>query len=224
MTASETTEMRESRTAELDRLAADAWHNIKSGQQWTHWRYLAQAFAAGREQAMREARTNDPYGPPYNKAFGRWMDDPVRRQWANDKVKGAVDKATRNHLLWCADHMSEIEAWRDTLAQNQRLLWNHPTTVKRQYERAHREVVTREKGEDVMSPAAKMKAALVEATEDAARWKRRAEEGGSLFDVRRDTPQQIARALVENCTASRCEAIAKAIRDEVKRQKQAHAG
>jgi hypothetical protein len=173
---------------------------------------------------MREARTNDPYGPHYTRAFGRWMEDPARRHWASDKVKGAVDRATRNHLLWCSDHMAEIEAWRDTLAQNQRAMWNHPTTIKRRYESAHREKVAREKGEPVLSPMAQLKAALNESQESEALWKRRAEESGSLFDLRRDTPEQIARALVANVTPSRAEKIAAAIRAELKRQKPAHAG
>jgi hypothetical protein len=42
--------------------------------------------------------------------------------------------------------------------------------------------------------------------------------------VRRDTPQNIARILVETCTPSRCESIAKAIRAELRRHRQTHAG
>jgi hypothetical protein len=43
-------------------------------------------------------------------------------------------------------------------------------------------------------------------------------------DLRRDTPEQIARVLIENCTPSRAEKIAQAIRAELKRQRAAHAG
>ena len=56
---------------------------------------------------MREAGTNEPVGRGYNAAFGRWMD---RNAWARK-----IDKATRNHLLWIADHLPQIEAWRETL-------------------------------------------------------------------------------------------------------------
>ena len=47
---------------------------------------------------------------------------------------------------------------------------------------------------------------------------------GSLLDLRRDTPEEIARAVVDSLRASRAENIARAILKEVKRQKQAHAG
>jgi hypothetical protein len=42
--------------------------------------------------------------------------------------------------LWAADHRSEIEAWRDTLAQNERDKMNHPTTLRRKYEATHKVV------------------------------------------------------------------------------------
>jgi hypothetical protein len=86
----------------------------------------------------------------------------------------------------------------------------------------HRTKVLR--GQPVLTPMEQLKEALREATEDAARWKRQAEESGSLFDLRRDTPEEIARAVVDSLRASRAENIARAILKEVKRQKQAHAG
>jgi hypothetical protein len=55
------------------------------------------------------------------------------RPWALE-----LDKPTRAHLFWCVDHRSEIEAWREILAQNERArLINHPTAMKRRYETAH---------------------------------------------------------------------------------------
>jgi hypothetical protein len=77
---------------------------------------------------------------------------------------------------------------------------------------------------EVQSPMAQIKAALVQAETDRDRWRRAAEETGSLFDLRRDTPEQIARTIVEHCTPSRVEKIASAIRAELKRQRAAHAG
>ena len=66
--------------------------------------------------------------------------------------------------------------------------------------------------------------ALVEVTEDRDRWQRRAEEHGSLFDLRKDTPDSIAKVLVEHVSAHRAETIARAILQEVKAKKSAHAG
>ena len=80
-------------------------------------------------------------------------------------------------------------------------------------------------GEPVLSPMAQLKAALIESQESEARWKRRAEEGGSLFDLRtRYAPRTIARVLVGQLTPSKLEAVLKEARAEQKRLKQAHAG
>jgi hypothetical protein len=138
-------------------------------------------------------------------------------------VRNHHPQTTRNHLLWVADHLVEIEAWRETLPANQRDQWNHPTTVKRAYERAMVIRVAKEKGEERLSPMAEMKQAVIEAQTQAADWKRRAEKGGSLFDLKRDTPEQIARIIVDSCTSSRVEKLVQALRAELKRQKQAHA-
>ena len=54
-----------------------------------------------------------------------------------------------------------------------------------------------------MSRTAQLKEALIEVETDRDAWKHRAEEGGSLFDLRRGTVEQIARVLVENVTPSR---------------------
>ena len=104
--------------------------HIRSGQHWRDWTLVAAGFAAGRARSMREAMTNQAIGRRYNEAFGRWMD---RNPWSRK-----IDKGTRNHLLWIADNLPAVEAWRETLAANQRDAWNHPTSIKRHYEQAIR--------------------------------------------------------------------------------------
>ena len=204
--------------AERERLAAEAFTRIRHGNHWRDWRYLAEGFELGRNHAMRAAHINEPAGRGYNEAFGRWMDEPSRRTWTR-----GVDKATRNHLLWCADHLSQIEAWRETLAPNQRDAWNHPTTIKKAFERMTRVIADKKAGVEQLSPMAQMKAALVESQTDAAAWKRRAMEGGSLFDLRRDTARDIARLIVDSCTPSRVEGLIRALKAEVK-DRSTHAG
>jgi hypothetical protein len=75
----------------------------------------------------------------------------------------------------------------------------------------------------VKSPVAQLKDALVASREEVHHWRRQAEEAGSLFDLRRDTPEMIARVMVESLTPSRVEKLVQAIRAELKRAK-AHAG
>ena len=70
---------------------------------------------------------------------------------------------------------------------------------------------------------AKIKAALVESEEKAATWQKRAEAVGSLFDLLKDKPDEIAIAIVGNVSAHRAKAIADAINKALKK-KGAHAG
>jgi hypothetical protein len=97
----------------------------------------------------------------------------------------------------------------------------HRAALRSREERAMRAKETREAGEPVLSPMAQLKASVVELETERDLWKRRAEEAGSLFDLRRDTPESIARTLVEACAPSRAEKIAAAIRAELKRQRAA---
>jgi hypothetical protein len=201
--------------AERERLAAEAFDRIRSGNHWRDWTYVAQGFEVGRNRAMREAHTNEPVGRGYNTAFARWMD---RTPWARK-----IDKATRNHCLWIADHLVEIEAWRETLAANQRDAWNHPTTVRRAYERAQRAAVARDQGEPVLSPMAALKAELVKVQEECDQWRRRAKEGGSLFDLHKDSAEGIGQLIADECSPTRAAKIARTILAKLK-EKQVHAG
>jgi len=217
MTDQENSGMRPDVQAERLQMAAEAFARIRKGNHWRDWRYLAQGFEIGRNHAMRVAYTNEPVGRGYNTAFSRWMDDPQHRAWTR-----GIDKATRNHLLWAADHLTLIEAWRDTLASNQRDRLNHPTIVKRAYEAAHRAEVARAAGEPaVLSPMAQIKEALVKSQEENDRLRRQVEKQGSLFDLFNDTPEMIARTVVESLKENRVERITKAIHDELKKRKEA---
>ena len=167
------------REAEKEEKAAAAAERIKTGTHWADWMYVADGLMVGRAKAMRHAGTNQPIGSAYNKAFGNWMAD---RPWARE-----LDKATRNHAFWCADHRSEIEEWRAGLAQNQRALLNHPTTVRRKYEAAHKDEV-----KNPLKVKETKTEALVRENEDlwakVKKLEHQVESGdGSLFDLRRDS-------------------------------------
>jgi hypothetical protein len=217
MTANESTTMREEMAAERERLAAEAFERIRTGQHWRDWTLVAAGFEAGRARAMREAGTNEPAGRRYNERFGDWM---TAQRWPRE-----IDKATRNHLLWVADHLPQLEAWRETLPASIRDAWNYPTTVKRQYARAMRASAARQAAAEQLSPMTRLKQELAESQEQAEAWKRRAQEGGSLFDLHKETVKDIARLIVDSCTPSRVTNLIKALREEQKaRDKGLHAG
>jgi hypothetical protein len=104
-----------------------AHERIRAGDHFCDWVSLADALVAVREQAMEEAHTNRPQGPPYRAAFKRLE---LREPWMQ-----SYDSATRAHCYWLIEHLPAVTAWRDTLGTNQRDQWNHPSTVKRNYER-----------------------------------------------------------------------------------------
>jgi hypothetical protein len=110
-----------------DRIRRKDWMHRAS---WVDWCLIADGLAVGRDEAMRRAKTNQPLGGAYSRAFAQWM---AERLWASN-----IDKATRNHLLWVASHRSEIEAWRDTLTPLDRDMINHPTSLRRRWEAAHK--------------------------------------------------------------------------------------
>ena len=167
--------------ARKEKLAEEADDRVyKKDAHWTDWMFIADGIAVGQAKAMRAAGTNRPYGKAFTRAMGSWLKD---RPWAN-----RYDKGTRSNLLWCADHRSEIDAWRDTLAQNERAKLNHPTALKRRYDAAHRPVTA-------IDPNAQPKETKTEALmrdnaqlwDENAKLKRQVQAGeGSLFDLRRD--------------------------------------
>jgi hypothetical protein len=202
--------------------AAEAYERIRSGQHFRDWRFVAEGLAVGRTKAMRTSYSNQAMGSRYNKAFGEWMN---ARPWAK-----AIDKATRNHLLWLADHLAEVEAWRETLAEDQRQKLNHPSVVKRNFEQAHRIEEQRKAGEPAaVSPMAALKAELIKEQEQSAMWKRRAERGGSLFDIHNDSVRSIAITFSGELETrpGRAEAIAREVlkvEKEKKSRRKGHAG
>jgi hypothetical protein len=189
--------------ARKEALAAEADDRIKRGAHWEDWMFIADGFAVGRAKAMRRAATNQPVGSAYNRACSDWM---AERPWAKN-----TDKATRNHLLWAADHRSEIESWRATLAESERAKMNHPTTLRRRYDAAHKVAVANEAPKKETG-----REALVRETEDLwtkiKKLEHRVESGdGSLFDLRRDSIEEIVNTIAGTVPLGRFESLQRAM-------------
>jgi hypothetical protein len=204
--------------ARKEALAAEADGRVKSGAHWSDWRYIADGFAVGQAKAMREAGTNRPYGKGFTRAFGAWMNDP-QRPWAR-----RYDKVTRSHLIWVADHSSEIEEWRDTLAQNEKDKLNHPTTIKRKYEAAHKVVANDPNAPKKETPREALVKALDEANAEIQRLRRARDDGGSLCDFRDDPLPMIAKIMGEQMGLQRLTSAQQAIAAEIKRLKALYKG
>jgi len=170
--------------------------------------YIAEGLEVGRVKAMRRAGTNRPIGSAYNRAFGDWLNE---RSWARD-----LDKPTRNHLFWCADNRNNIEAWRETLGPNERARLNHPTALKRRYEATHKVVKTKGVAPKPQKVAHEQEVERlkgdIEMRDREIDWlKTKRAEDGSLFDIAKTKPDQIARIVLENVGLARTRNILNAL-------------
>ena len=106
------------------RRGQEAWKRHKGDADWLDWLAIGDAHIIGREDAMRDAKTNQPVGSAYNIAFGKWL----KRTGFDD-----LDKSDRNRLFEVMEHRAEIEAWRATLTMTERLRLKHPSSVLRKW-------------------------------------------------------------------------------------------
>jgi hypothetical protein len=192
----------------LEHEAEEALDRIQRGQTWLDWRKVAELFAHGRKVAMLNGHANKPEGKGYNLCFAAWLD-------AHPKLR-AVDKATRNHAMQCMDQIDAIEAWRATLAENQRQTINHPTTVLRRFKAADRETA----GGDAAPKKQSEKEALREANAtlegEVTKLKRTIEQSGENLFSLSDSAKSIARLLRDYWSANKLAELSKALTEEAK--------
>jgi len=99
-----------------------AWERLRrvGTTSWQDWTLVARALAVGREQAMKTAKSNRPYGPAYTRAM---------RQWIDDNGFSAIPQTERYACHRLLENLPAITAWRDSLPPKQRLKNNHPHGV-----------------------------------------------------------------------------------------------
>lgn len=100
-----------------------AKHALQNG--WQDWLTVAEVLVVGRTTAMTMAGTDEPRGSRYNKAIDMWL--------VGNGFKD-LPKDMRSKLLKCWEYRDEIEKWRSSLTEQERLRCNHPNTVIRKFE------------------------------------------------------------------------------------------
>jgi hypothetical protein len=196
--------------ARAESAAETAWERLKRGASWDDWKAISRRLSDGRTAAMAKAGCNQPVGKTYNKAFSDWLD---ARKWARE-----IDKATRNQAMWCAENEAAIEAWRETVGVSQRLMMNHPGTIKRNFERM---MIDRdkEKKEPTETKAQKVERELEALAAERDKWKRQAEADGSLFDLKKDSVKIIVATIAANMSPYRLAELHKELVIELARLK-----
>jgi hypothetical protein len=190
--------------------AADAADRLKRGQSWDDWNKIGVFLNIGRNKAMLRAGTNEPIGARYIKAFSEWM---AVYPWIGD-----IDKATRTHAMWCVDHLEELAKLRENMGLTQRMTCNHPTTMRRRWDKSQKEVdkaptAKKESRADVIQRELEATAA------ERDKWRHKAEKDGSLFDLKNDRPKDIAAIMFQNMSVPRVREVIKALQDEAVRRK-----
>jgi hypothetical protein len=108
--------------AEIVSQGVDAWRRLQQNQRtsWQDWIRVGHALLILRRDTMLETKANRPMGWRYNAAFGAAL-----------KANGldGINGQDRYRLLICLEHEIEIESWRATLTDVQRLRWNHPNSI-----------------------------------------------------------------------------------------------
>ena len=61
--------------------------------------------------------------------------------WLKETGFDAIDKTVRARLKSCMDNIGRIETWREGLSEDDRISWNHPTTVWGHYRKTLEDVI-----------------------------------------------------------------------------------
>ena len=187
--------------------AAEAADRLKRGQAWDDWVKIGVFLNIGRNKAMLRAGTNEPIGARYIKAFSEWMSAYA---WIGD-----IDKATRVHAMWCIDHLEDCTRLRENMGLTQRLNCNHPTTMRRRWDKSQKEgEKAAPTGGKKESRADVIQRELEQVAAERDKWKHKAEKDGSLFDLKQDSTKIIASVIAQNMSPHRLRELMKALEAE----------
>ena len=118
--------------------------------------------------------------------------------------------------MWCIDHLEDCTRLRENMGLTQRLTCNHPTTMRRRWDKSQKE------GEKAAPTAAGKKESradviqreLEQVAAERDKWKHKAEKDGSLFDLKQDSTKIIASVIAQNMSPHRLRELMKALAAE----------
>jgi len=210
--------------SEREVLAKDRarWKKLGAGAHLDEWLEFGPGLMIRRRLAMKLANTNKPEGRGYNTAMGRLMlHDGM--SWQDNTLKKSMSA-----VLWLNDDPERLIALRElreTMSPGERSRLNSPITARQRVEKV---LIARAGGTEEkvrQSPVANLKRDKVELQRQLADMEERlaAAEArdGSLFDLKRDKPDDIAKAIVANVSEGKAKTIAEHILAACKKAKPA---
>jgi hypothetical protein len=102
---------------------------LETNQSWPNWCAVIEALAEGRKVCAANSGGRVT-GRRYNAGMGRWL-----RCYGFDHIH----KSDRSRMLKCADHLHQINEWRDGLPLHEQLELNHPRVVFNRWKRSQAE-------------------------------------------------------------------------------------
>jgi hypothetical protein len=179
---------------EIVRRGQEALRRI--GRNWEDWLAIAEALQVGRAEVMGVVHTNQPTGKRYAKAMADWL---LARGFH------VIDKGTRTRVLECLEHRTEIEKWRETLTEGERLQLNHPDAVLRKWKAKTVPDPDKPKKPSAM---AKLKESVARLEEENHRMRTEIERGGGDLWNKDDRPEDIADIMLTKLSSAKAERVA----------------
>jgi hypothetical protein len=117
---------------DIEREAAEAVKGLNQGNRYEDWLAIARGEVVGRDWAAQAAGTTRPFGAKYKAALADWQ---KRNPWSLDpRLKPPIP----SYCYWLIENLADVEAWRATLSDDERLRYNHPGTIQRAFNQAQR--------------------------------------------------------------------------------------
>lgn len=205
--------------SEREVLAADRerWLHMGGGGHLDDWLAYGPGLMIRRRLAMRLAYTNRPEGKRYAQAFGELM-----RADALD----TMDKTSISAVLWFhddAERLNILREVREAMSPGERSRLNSPISARQRIEKILKARAGDTEERLRVSPVAIYKQQVNEQNREIAHLRERlaaAENDTSLFDLRRDSAEQIVRVLTDPSviSAHKAKAIANGILAALKKQ------
>ena len=207
------------------------WRRMGTGAHLDEWLAYGPGLAIRRRLAMRMAFTNRPEGKAYVKHYNELLGDD------GFDVKDRKLTSSLTAVQWLyeeAERLTTLREIRETMTPGERSRLNSPISAK---QRVAAELLARQKareggGEAEMpktSPVSILKAKLAEQTRHIAHLEEQlaAADVGSLFDLFKDSANDIGGVIVDKLSEHKAREIGKAITAGLaakKKQRQAPAG
>jgi hypothetical protein len=202
--------------SERDVLEADRkrWHRMGSGGHLDDWLAYGPGLMIRRRLAMRIAFVNRPEGKGYNLVFGQLL---------KDDGLDTMESQTISHILWFhddAERLNILREIRDAMTPGMRSRLNTPKAAR---DRVIAVLNARQGGTEEKlkhSPVTIYKQQLAEAARKIAHLEERlaAAEAGSLFDIKRDSAEDIGSVMAAHMSESRFDTAVKAAKAAYRRK------